>query len=48
VAVINGHLDMARLLLRRGADVNARTKPQQDTVLHLACQSDSWKVNTTA
>jgi len=48
VAVINGHLDMARLLLRRGADVNARTKPQHNTALHLACQSDSWKVNTTA
>jgi len=45
VAVSHCHVDMVRLLLRRGAHVNARTKPQHNTPLHLACQSNNYKVH---
>ena len=44
VAVLHSHHDMTRLLLRRGAHVNAVTTPQRNTALHLACQSNSWQV----
>ena len=46
VAVLHGHVDMFHLLLRRGAHVNARTKPHQNTALHLAAaQSDNCQVS---
>jgi len=43
VATLHGHVDIARLLLRRGALVNACTTTHRDTALHLAaaCQSRS-------
>jgi len=44
VAVLHAHVDMVHLLLQRGADVNARTKHQRNTPLHLACQSNNWQV----
>jgi len=44
VAVLSGHVDMVHLLLRRGAHVNACTRHQCNTPLHLACQSNNWQV----
>jgi len=43
-AVVHSHVNMARLLLRRGAHINARTKIHRNTALHLACQSNSLQV----
>jgi len=45
VAVLHSHVDMVHLLLRRGAHVNARTKPHRNTALHLAAsQLDNYHV----
>lgn len=50
VAALHGHLPLATLLIRHGANVNARTN-QSATPLHLACQnshipvSDKGEVN---
>lgn len=38
VAALHGHLALATLLIRHGANVNARTN-QSATPLHLACQN---------
>ncbi|KAF2903563.1 hypothetical protein ILUMI_02636 [Ignelater luminosus] len=39
-AARNGHLDVCKVLLRNGADINSTTKSGRATALHRACSAD--------
>lgn len=44
LALRRGHGDVARLLLERGADVQARDRVKQETVLHTACDFGYFEI----
>lgn len=44
VAALHGHSDLVRLFLKRGADVNARTKTHSNAPLHFACKQPNVKI----
>ena len=44
IAALHGHVSLVNMFLKRGANVNARTKKHGCTPLHLACQNNRLRV----